>query len=412
MVQVIYERCAGLDIHKKTVVVTIMLTGSDGTVQELTRSFPTMTSDLLKLDDWLSHHAIVVIAMESTGVYWRPVFNLLEEGREVILVNAQHMKAVPGRKTDVKDSQWLADLLRHGLLKASFIPPQAVRDLRDLMRYRKTLVQQRATEINRMQKVLETANIKLSSVASDVMGKSGRDMIEALIAGQEDQEVLADLARGSLRGKKEDLRKALEGRVKPHHQRLLKHLLDHLDFLDATLLSMEKEIEPYVSPFSEAMTLVQSIVGIGETAAASIIAEIGSDMSRFPSDKHLASWAGLSPGNKQSAGKRLSGKTTKGNGNLRAALYEVAWVISRMKGNYLSSFYHRLVRRMGKKKAITALAHKVLVVIYHVLTKKEPYSDLGADFFDQQNQQRVERHHVARLEHLGYTVTLIPKEVA
>ena len=412
MVQVIHERCAGLDIHKKTVVVTIMITGSDGTVQELTRSFPTMTSDLLKLEDWLSRHQIQVIAMESTGVYWRPVFNLLEEGREVLLVNAQHMKAVPGRKTDVKDSQWLADLLRHGLLKASFIPPQPVRDVRDLMRYRKTLVQQRATEVNRVQRVLETANIKLSSVASDVMGKSGRDMIEGVIAGQEDHEVLAELARGSLRGKREDLRKALEGRVKPHHRLLLKHLLDHLDFLDATLLSLEKEIEPYVSPFSEAMTLVQSIMGVGETAAASIIAEIGADMSRFPSEKHLASWAGVSPGNKQSGGKRLSGKTTKGNGNLRSALYEVAWVISRMKGNFLSSFYHRLVRRIGKKKAITALAHKVLVVIYHVLQTKKPYEDLGADFFDQQDQERIQRHHISRLEHLGYTVTLIPKEVA
>lgn len=412
MVQVIYERCAGLDIHKKNVVVTMMITRSDGTVQELTRSFATMTGDLLKLEDWLTSQQIEVIAMESTGVYWRPVFNLLEEGRQVILVNAQHMKAVPGRKTDVKDSQWLADLLRHGLLTASFIPPKPTRDLRDVMRYRKTLVQQRSTEINRVQKVLETANIKLSSVASDVLGKSGRAMLDALVEGQSDQEALAELARGRLRSKREDLRKALDGRVQSHHQVLLKHLLAHIDFLDEALLELEKEIEPYVTPFEEAMTLVQSVIGVGETAAASIIAEIGVDMTRFPSDKHLASWAGLCPGNKQSGGKRLSGKTTKGNSSLRATLYEVAWVIAHTKGNYLSTFYHRLVRRIGKKKAITALAHKVLVVIYHILYTKKPYSDLGADFFDHKDQERIQRHHVQRLEQLGYTVTLLPKEAA
>lgn len=389
-----------------------MITRSDGTVQELTRSFPTMTGDLLKLDDWLTSHQIQVIAMESTGVFWRPVFNLLEEGRQVILVNAQHMKGVPGRKTDVKDSQWLADLLRHGLLTASFIPPKPTRDLRDVMRYRKTLVQDRATEINRVQKVLETANIKLSSVASDVLGKSGRAMLDAVAQGQTDQVALAELARGSLRGKKEDLRKALDGRVQPHHQLLLKHLLAPIDFLDEALVQLEKEIEPSVTPFEEAMTLVQSVPGVGETSAASIIAEIGSDMTRFPSDKHLASWAGLCPGNKQSGGKRLSGKTTKGNRNLRGILYEVAWVIAHMKGNYLSTFYHRLVRRIGKKKAITALAHKVLVVIYHLLSTKKPYSDLGADFFDHQDQERIQRHHIQRLEQFGYIVTLLPKEVA
>jgi transposase len=412
MVQVIYERCAAIDIHKKTAVVTVMITQADGSVQEHLHTFSTMTADLLALDDWLRRHRVEVVAIESTGVYWRPVFNLLEEGRTIILVNAQHMKAVPGRKTDANDSQWLADLLRHGLLKPSFIPPRPVRDLRDLMRYRKTLVQERADEVNRLQKVLETANVKLSSVATDVLGKSGRDMLNAILGGQNDPEILAELARGRLRAKLPDLRKALDGRVQPHHRVLLTHVLAHIDFLEESIAQLEAEIGQYLVPFEEAMELVQGIVGIGEVAAASIIAEIGVDMTRFASDKHLASWAGICPGNKQSGGKRLSGRTTKGNPYLRAILYEVAWAISRTKDNYLSSFYHRMARRLGKKKAITALAHKVLVIIYHILRTNKPYTDLGADYFDQKDRGRIERHHIHRLEQLGYTVTLVPKEAA
>jgi transposase len=410
--QVIHERCAALDVHKKTVVVTIMLTQADGRVQQSTRTFLTMTADLLALNDWLSSHNIEVIALESTGVFWRPVFNLIEEGRQVILVNAQHMKAVPGRKTDVKDSQWLADLLRHGLLKASFIPPKPVRELRDLMRYRKTLVQERADEVNRLQKVLETANIKLAAVATDVLGKSGRNMLNALLDGQEDAEALAELAQGRLRAKLPALRKALDGRVQPHHRTLLERILAHIDFLEESLAQLQAEMEPYLDPFEEAVELVQSVVGIGELAAASIIAEIGTDMSRFASDKHIASWAGVCPGNKQSGGKRLSGKTTKGNPYLRAILFEVSWAIAHTKDNYLSTFYHRMARRHGKHKAIAALAHKVLVVIYHILRTKKPYTDLGADYFDQRDRKRIELHHVHRLEQLGYTVTLSPPEVA
>ena len=410
--QVIHERCAALDVHKKTVVVTIMLTQADGRVQQYTRTFLTMTADLLALSDWLSSYNIGVIALESTGVFWRPLFNVLEEGRQVILVNAQHMKAVPGRKTDVKDSQWLADLLRHGLLKASFIPPKPVRELRDLMRYRKTIVQERADEVNRLQKVLETANVKLASVATDVLGKSGRSMLDALLGGQEDPEVLAELARGRLRAKFPELRKALDGRVHPHHQVLLTRILAHIDFLEESLVQLQQEMEQYLDPFEDAMVLVQSVVGIKETAAASIIAEIGTDMTRFASDKHLASWAGVCPGNKQSGGKRLSGKTTKGNPYLRAVLFEVAWAIAHTKDNYLSAFYHRMARRHGKPKAIMALAHKVLVIIYHILRTKKPYTDLGADYFDQPDRAQIERHHIHRLEQLGYTVTLMPKEAA
>jgi len=410
--QVLHERCAALDVHKKTVVVTVMITQMDGRVQEQTRTFLTMTADLLALDDWLQSQHIQVIAMESTGVFWRPVFNLLEEGREVILVNAQHIKAVPGRKTDVKDSQWLADLLRHGLLKASFIPPKPVRELRDLMRYRKTIVRERADEVNRLQKVLETANIKLASVATDVLGKSGRAMLDAILSGQDDPEILADLARGRLRAKLPDLRKALDGRIRPHHEVLLVRILAHIDFLEESLTELLVEMEQYLDPFEEAMVLVQSLVGINEVAAASIIAEIGTDMTRFASDKHLASWAGVCPGNKQSGGKRLSGKTTKGNPYLRAILFEVAWAITHTKDNSLSAFYHRMARRRGKPKAIVALVHKVLVILYHILRTKKPYADRGAEYFDEHDRARIERHHIHRLEQLGYAVTLIPKEVA
>jgi transposase len=260
--------------------------------------------------------------------------------------------------------------------------------------------------------VLETANVKLASVATDVLGKSGRTMLEALLGGQQDPEVLAELARGRLRAKLPDLRKALDGRLQPHHTVLLTRILAHIDFLEESLAHLQAEMEPYLVPFEEAMTLVQSVTGIGETAAAGILAEIGTDMSRFASDKHIASWAGVCPGNKQSGGKRLSGKTTKGNPYLRALLCEVAWAIAHTKGNYLSAFYHRLARRHGKQKAILALAHKVLVILYHILRTKQPFTDLGADYFDHQDRVRIERHHVQRLEHLGYCVTLIPKEAA
>jgi transposase len=412
VMQVLYERCAAIDVHQKTAVTTILVSQPDGSPQKQTRTFATMTSDLLALEDWLRGLGITVVAMESTGVYWHPIFNIPEEGRTIILVNAQHMKAVPGRKTDVKDSEWLADLLRHGLLKASFIPPKPIRELRDLTRYRKTLVQERSQEVNRLQKLLEGANIKLAAVATDVLGKSGRDMVEAVIGGEQNAEALAALARGRLRAKLPYLRKALEGRVQPHHRFLLQRILAHIDFLEQSIAQVEQEIEQHLSPFEEALELVQSITGLQATTAAGILAEIGIDMTRFPSDKHLASWAGVCPGNKQSAGKRLSGKTTAGNTHLRALLGEAAWAAARTKGTYLSAYYHRIARRRGKKKAIVALEHKLLVIIYHVLLTKKPYSDLGADYFDQLEKTRLQRHHIRRLEQLGYTVTITPKEAA
>jgi transposase len=410
--QVLHQRCAGLDVHKKTVVACILITSPDGQVQKQIRTFSTMTVDLLALADWLETFAVTHIALESTGVYWHPVFNLLEENHTILLVNPQHIKAVPGRKTDAKDSEWLADLLRHGLLQASFIPPQPIREIRTLTRYRKTLVQERAQEINRLQKVLEGANIKLAAVATDILGKSGREMLDALVTGEQDADTLAELARGKLRAKLPQLRQALDGRVHPSHRFLIQRILAHIDFLEESLALVQKEIEQALSPFEEAMTLIQSVVGIHETAAAAIVAEIGVDMSRFLSAKHLASWAGVCPGNKQSGGKRLSGKPTKGNPYLRAILAEVVWAISHTKENYLSAQYHRLARRLGKKKAIVAVSHSVLIIIYHVLQKKKPYADLGADYFDTLDTARIERHHIHRLEQLGYIVTLTAKTVA
>jgi len=410
--QVLYERCAGIDVHKKTVVVTVLLTASNGKVQKQTQTFSTMTSDLLALEEWLTSLQVEQLALESTGVYWYPIYNVLEEGHQIILVNPQHMKAVPGRKTDIKDSEWIADLLRHGLLTPSFIPPKPIRQLRELTRYRKTLVQERAREVNRLQKVLESANIKLAAVATDVLGKSGRDMLEALVQGTTDVGVLADLARGLLRKKMPQLQRALEGQVQPHHRFLLQCILAHIEFLEASMEQVQGEIEQRLNPYEQAMVLLQTIPGIKAISAAGILAEIGIDMSRFPTSKHLASWAGVCPGNKQSGGKRLKSGITKGNPWLRGMLAEVVWAITHTKDNYLAAQYRRMAKRRGPYKAVMAVAHSVLVIIYHVLRDQRPYNDLGGDYFDRLDTSRLERHYVHRLEQLGYTVSLTPTQVA
>ncbi len=410
--QVIYPRCAGLDVHQKTVVVTAMITQEEGTVQREQQTFLTMTADLLALDDWLRQRQIEVIALESTGIYWRPVYTILEEGRTVILVNARHMKAVPGRKTDLKDSEWIADLLRHGLLRASFIPPRPIREIRELTRYRKTLIQERADEVNRLQKVLEMANLKLASVATDVLGKSGRAMLTAILGEQQEPNALAELARGRLRAKLPQLRQALEGRVEAYHRLLIERILAHIDFLEESILIVQQDLQERLKPYEEAEELLGSIPVLQEAAIATILSEIGVDMDRFPSDKHIASWAGVCPGNHESAGKRLSGKTTPGNPYLKAVLCELAWVIAHTKGTYLSAFYHRIARRRGKKRAILAVAHKLLVIIYHVLKTKKPYTELGEEYFDQLERAHIERRSIRRLEQLGYEVTLTPKQVA
>jgi transposase len=421
--QVVHERCAGVDVHKRTVVVTVLVSpvqsappkAGKAAVEKYTRTFGTMTADLLGLSEWLEKLGVTQVAMESTGVYWWPVYNLLEAGRTILLVNPRHIKAVPGRKTDVKDSEWLADLLRHGLLRASFIPPQPIRALRELTRYRKTLVRERTAQINRLQKVLEAANIKLAAVATNVLGKSPRAMLEALIAGEEDVAVLAEQARGRLRAKIPDLKRALHGHLQPQHRFLLRAILAHIDFLDAAIATTEAEIAQHLAASQDtqdAMRLLQTIPGIHETAASAILAEIGTDMSCFPSAKHLASWVGLCPGNKQSGGKRLSAGITAGNPWLRGILGEVVWAITHTRDNYWVAQYRRLAKRRGLHKAVVAVAHSLLTIIYHMLRDRRPYADLGADYFDRINTARLERHHVRRLEQLGYTVTLTPTQVA
>lgn len=404
--QVQHARCCGLDVHKKTVVACILITSPDGQVQRYLDTFSTMTSGLLALDDWLTEHAVSQVAMESTGIYWRPVFTIVEANRSVMVVNAQHIKAVPGRKTDVKDAEWIAELLRHGLLQPSFIPPLPVRILRDLTRHRKTLVQARTQELNRLQKVLETANIKLDLVVSDVAGVSSRRMITAMSSGVEDAGELAELAKGSLRSKRPQLRLALEGRVHEHQRFLLGLVLEPIEYLERLIHRVEIEIEAQVSQYEEALQLLLTLPASGRISAAMILGEIGVDMSRFPSAKHLASWAGVCPGNRQSAGKRLSGAATPGNAYLKTVLCDLAANTSRQSGTYVHALYHRLARRRGKSRARLAVAHSLLVAIYYMLRDHVPYQELGAEYFDKLQTQRLQRHYVRRLEELGLAVTV------
>jgi transposase len=409
--EVIYRRCCGLDVHKKIVVACVLIWEGGKLFKEI-RTFGTMTFELLMLHDWLLAHKVTHVAMESTGVYWKPIFNLLEGNFEVLLVNAAHIKAVPGRKTDVKDCEWIANLLCHGLLKGSFIPPEPIRDLRDLTRYRKSLTDERVREVNRLHKLLESANIKLSSVATDVMGVSGRAMLESLISGGTDPEVLAELARGKLRKKLSLLREALKGRFRPHHGFLLGQILSHVDYLDEAIEQLSKEVENQIVPFSKQIDLLKTIPGVDQRVAEAIVAEIGVDMSRFPTHRHLASWAGVCPGNNESAGKHKSGKTRRGDRWLFRVLLEGGWAVTRTKDTYLNSLYHRLVPRRGKKKAIVALVHCLVVIVYHVLKDEVPYHELGANYFDQVNVTHIKNHHIRRLESLGFRVILEPLQKA
>lgn len=410
--RIVFQNVAGLDVHKKTVVAAIIVQRGDDGWYQVRRTFGTMTADLLELSDWLMEQGVTHVAMESTGEYWKPVFNILENNFEVILVNAQHLSKVPGRKTDQSDAEWIAELLQHGLLKASFIPPVGQRELRELTRFRATFVRERATLVNRVQKVLESANIKLASVASDVMGVSGRAMLEALVEGQTSPEQMAELAKGQLRNKRQELVRALEGRVKPHHRFLLTELLCQIDSLEETIARFDQEIADYCRPFEEAVVLLDTIPGVARATAEAIVAEIGTDMSRFPTADHLASWAGVAPGNHESAGKRHSGKTRKGNKPLGAALNQAAHAASRTKNTYLSAQYHRLAARRGKKKAIVALMHSILVMSYHIIQRKEPYRELGGNYFDQRKPEATARRLVNRLERLGFKVSLQHTSVA
>ncbi len=406
--EILYKRCAGLDVHKETVAACVLTSGEAEQPDKEIRQFGTTTAELRQLAAWLREHGVTHAAMESTGVYWKPVFNILEASCELILVNARHVRQVPGRKTDKADCAWLASLLRHGLLEASFVPPLEVRELRDLCRMRTTLVRECVQVGNRLRKVLEDANVKLDSVASNTLGVSGRLMMEALMSGEQDAAVLAELARGRMRGKLAELTAALEGQVRPHHRFLLRQWMDLLNTLEQHIVEVEKEIETRMPPFDGAAELLAGMPGIGRTAACALIAEIGVDMGRFPSARHLASWAGLCPGNNTSAGKSRSGKSHRGNRWIKGLMTEIAWAASRTKNSYPSALYRRLAAHRGKKRALVAVANALLQVVWHLLLHRQTYQDLGADYFDRLNRDRLSLSLVRRLERLGHKVTLLP----
>lgn len=444
--QVTHTHCAGLDVHKKTVVACAIVPGPDGQPPSVIRTFSTMTADLLALGDWLHSLGVTTVAMESTGEFWKPVYNLLEGQFELLVVNARHIKNVPGRKTDVKDAEWIADLLRHGLVRGSFIPPQPQRDLRDLTRQRTNLVQDRATVVNRLQKALEWANLKLSAVVSDVTGVSARAMLEALVAGETAPAELAELARGRLRAKRDLLEQALTGRVREHHRFIIAEHLIQLDSLDEQVSRFDAQVAAYLDQLSApppaaavpppaaapapaaatpapsadpdaltwnaAVVFADTVAGIGVRLAQDILAETGIDMTRFPSAGHFASWAKICPGHNESAGKRFSGATGHGNRHLRAKLVQAAWAAVKVKGSYFAACFHRLAGRRGVKRAIIAVAHRILIALYHVLKRQEPFRDLGATYYDQRSQAQLIKRTERRFAQLGLKVTVEPLPAA
>jgi transposase len=404
--ELVVERVAGLDVHKASVTACVRVPGAGRHRQEHTETFPTTVPGLLVLADWLAAYGVTQVAMEATGVYWKPVWAILEDRFDCLLVNAQHVKQVPGRKTDVCDAQWICRLAEAGLLRASLVPPKPIRALRNLTRYRKAQIRDRQREAGRLHKLMEDTGIKLDCVASDMLGKSGRAMLDALIAGTTDPAVLADLAQGKLRAKLPQLREALQGRFDTEHALIIGRILAHIDYLDEAIADLSALIEQQIAPFAPAVELLCTIPGVQRRTAEVIIAETGGDMSAFPTAKHLASWAGICPGNDESAGKRRSGKTTKGSKWLRANLIEAAKAASRTRNTYLAAQHQRLRIRRGHNKATTAVAHSMLVAAWHMLTTGETYNDPGGDYFTRRNPERTTRRLLAQLERLGHTVTL------
>lgn len=404
---VVFARCAGLDVHKKTVVACVLIRTETETLQTI-QTFSTTTEDLRRLSAWLATQGVTHVAMESTGSYWKPIFNLLEEDFTTWLVNPAHIKAVPGRKTDVKDSAWIAQLLQHGLLQPSFIPDREQRELRELTRYRKSLIEERAREANRIQKVLEGANIKLGSVISDVLGVSGTRILHALARGETDPAQLAALADDRLRATTDDLTRALDGLMASHQQFLLTAQLQHLTALDQQIATLDAEVERRLAPLAETQALIESHPGIGKRTAETVLSEIGATVAPFRTPEALAKWVGLAPGNHESAGKRLSGRTIPGNRSLRAALVEAGQAAGRTKATYVGAQYRRMARTKGAKRAAVIVAHTLVVDLWYMLHRQQPYVDLGVEYFDQRDRERVQRQAVKRLEALGYQVTLKP----
>jgi transposase len=403
---------AGLDVHQATVVATVRVPGPAGTRHVETRTFSTMTADLLTLRDWLQAHGVTHVALESTGVYWRPIYYVLEEGFTLLLINMQHLKRVPGRKTDVKDSEWLAQLLECGLLQGSLVPPPPIRELRDLTRYRKHQIGERTQEINRLHRLLEDAGLKLATVMSDVMGVSGRAMLQALVAGTTDPDVLADLARGRLRAKLPLLRQALRGRFRPHHALLIGHMLSKLEFLEDLIATLTADIDARLAPFEATLARLDTIPGVDRRSATTILVETGGDMTRFPTAAHLCSWGTVCPGQNESAGKRRSGRTRQGNRYLKTALIEGGLGAMRAKGTALQARYFRVRRHRGHQKAVLAVAHQILEIAYFIMRDGVPYQELGAAYFDRRDRERTKLRCLRQLHTLGYDVTLVDPTVA
>ena len=407
--QNIFPCCAGLDVHKESVEACVRRIEPQGRLHQETRHWGTMTRDILAMTDWMAAQGVTHVAMESTGVYWKPIYNILEGHFTVLLVNARHLKRVPGRKTDIRDCQWIAQLLQHGLLKGSFIPPRPQRELRDLTRHRTQLVEEKTRTVNRIQKVLEDANIKLAAVAADIMGISGRAMLQALIEGEEDAVKLADLAQRRLRGKIPELERALQGHVTEHHRFLLRLLGKELSQQEVLIAELETKIEEATRPFAAEIERLDAVPGVDRRVAEVVLAEVGADLSPFPTHRHVAAWAGMSPGNEESAGKRRRQRITPGNRWLKRTLVQAAWAASHTSKSYLASQYRRLAGRRGKKRALVAVGHSILVIFYHLLKEGTTYADLGGDFFDRLEPERLTRYYVKRLERLGHTLTLEPR---
>jgi transposase len=408
--EAIVERCCGLDVHQASVVACLLVGSPDRKPRKEVRTFGTMTADLIRMRDWLQAEGCTHVGMESTGVYWMPVYTVLEGQFDLIVGNATHIKQVPGRKTDVKDSEWLAELLRHGLIRRSFVPPKPLRELRELLRYRRKLIESVTSERNRMLKLLETANIKLATVAADVFGVSGRRMLRALVEGQQAPAQMAELAKGKLRKKLAELARALDGRVEEHHRFLLAMQLERLEQVETTIAQLDERIDQKLVPYAKEHALLTQIPGVDRVGAAVLIAELGIDMSVFPSVRHAAAWAGVCPGNNESAGKRKAQLSRKGNIHLTTALVQAAVAASRTKGTYLKEKYWRLKARRGPMRAALAIAHKILIAAYHMLSRGVGYHDLGSAHLDHVSAKATKRNLVKRLERLGYHVTLQPAE--